>query len=248
MSRQYFILFFYLVCLVLVVHGGALEDDLQLNINNINNISKPSWFYWVWHQWKVIMKMVFKIASLPILPFLWMTRWLWRHLILTPWTMAVHATHIMYPVLIYCGAACLCGLIIGGCSGFAAEAMSSAVINATWGKPTSIDKQQLLEAEDEAEEDDTETIFSQDTYDNNADETDSMYWRQASQHSPASSIYRFSISSDPFMTSSRPSSFYDDKSNDWHGNEDPEEIASILRQRRKQQQQQQQQFQSHQPL
>ncbi|CAO3583608.1 unnamed protein product [Absidia cylindrospora] len=163
-------------------------------------------------------------CKLTHLPFLWMTRWLWRHLILTPWTMAVHATHIMYPVLIYCGAACLCGLIIGGCSGFAAEAMSSA--------------QQLLEAEDEAEVDDTETIFSQDTYDDTMDETDSMYWRRASQHSPASSVYRFSISSDPFMTSSRPSSFYDDKPNDWNGNEDPEEIASFLRQRRKQQQQQ----------
>ncbi|KAI8093301.1 uncharacterized protein BX664DRAFT_357759 [Halteromyces radiatus] len=112
----------------------------------------------------------------------------------------------MYPVLMYCGAASICGLIIGGCSGFAVEAITSAMINATWGKQHD-DNFSTINSMDEMEED------------------ESM--------SPTSSLYRFSISSDTF---SSPSSFYDDKPDDWHGDEDPEEIASFLRQRRRFQQ------------
>lgn len=233
--------FLIAVCLATAT---VLGDELN---NDPLGISEPSWASWVWKQWTSILRMIWTVSSLPLRPFIWLAQLVWRHLILTPYGLLVQAIYIMYPVLLFCGAACICGLIIGGCSGFAAEALSSALINATWGKqPT--DKTE----DDDDDDDDTASTHSHD-YDNEDDsqawgygESDMDWRRTSSRHSPASSLYRFSISSSDPYGLSRPSSFYDDKPEDWQGDEDPEEIASFLRQRRKfQQQQQQQQQQLH---
>jgi hypothetical protein len=210
---------------------------------NTDRLGDPSWVSWLWNQWTSLLRLIWTVSSLPLRPFIWLTQLIWRHLILTPYALLVQAIYIMYPVLLFCGAACICGLVIGGCSGFAAEALSSALINATWGKQP---REKTTEDDDD---DDTASTHSHDD-DNEDYENDSQAWgygesdmdwqRTSSRHSPASSLYRFSTS-DPYGLS-RPSSFYDDKPEDWQGDEDPEEIASFLRQRRTFQQQQQQQL------
>ncbi|KAI8335866.1 hypothetical protein BC941DRAFT_429616 [Chlamydoabsidia padenii] len=233
-----------LVILVLLatttVYGA---QDASLHISDDISINQTSWISWAWQQWTAVFKLILNLSSLPIRPFVWLAQELWRHLVLTPLTLLVQVLNYMYPVLLFCGAACLCGLIIGGCSGFAAEALSSAVINATWGKQP-IDKNTNNDDDDDDDDDDTATTDSQEEEDNDQtwndnDKMGDIDWRHtSSRHSSVSSLYRLSISSsDPYVLS-RPSSFYDDKPDDWHGNEDPEEIASFLRQRRRFQQQQ----------
>ncbi|KAI9308210.1 hypothetical protein BJ944DRAFT_227929 [Cunninghamella echinulata] len=174
------------------------------------------------------------ISQLPMLPFIWLTQWLWQQLVITPYHMAIDTTTILYPIFIYCAAACFCGVLIGGCSGFAAEAIITMFINATWGKEVANQnkKKKLIPSSRENDfqkEKDSEEDYHQ------------RVWHRPSIQSPTSSLYRLSMSSDASFSfdTSGPSSFYDNKPDHWHGDEDPEEIASFLRQRRKLQQQQQ---------
>ncbi|KAI8977029.1 hypothetical protein BDF20DRAFT_835864 [Mycotypha africana] len=42
----------------------------------------------------------------------------------------------IYPMMMFCTAASICGVVIGSCAGFVAEAVSSILISATWGSDT----------------------------------------------------------------------------------------------------------------
>ncbi|CAO3612475.1 unnamed protein product [Cunninghamella blakesleeana] len=53
--------------------------------------------------------------------------------ILRPLWFIIHVCQILYPVFIYLFAAVVIGLIIGLCAGFTSEALSTIIINATWG-------------------------------------------------------------------------------------------------------------------
>lgn len=193
-----------------------------------------SWIRWIFSQIGNIVSSMITISQLPMLPFVWLTQWLWQQLVITPYHMAIDTTTILYPIFIYCAAACFCGVLIGGCSGFAAEAIITMFINATWGKEVANQnkKKKLISSS-------RENDFQKEE-DNEEEDYHHRVWHRPSIQSPTSSLYRLSMSSDTSFSfdTSAPSSFYDNKPDHWHGDEDPEEIASFLRQRRKLQQQQ----------
>ena len=103
-------------------------------------------------------------------PVTWIAHTVWSNFVAKPFGLFMAAAHIVYPVILFCIAAVACGLFIGGCAGFAAEAFSSLLISATWGpqpvKPKetsemgsvieddlhSPDNQSLIESEEEEEE------------------------------------------------------------------------------------------------
>ncbi|CAO3655447.1 unnamed protein product [Mucor hiemalis] len=66
-------------------------------------------------------------------PFLWIASSLWSQFVVKPFDLFMHVVQFLYPVILFCFAAVCCGLFIGGCAGFAAEACSSLLISATWG-------------------------------------------------------------------------------------------------------------------
>ncbi|CAO3621641.1 unnamed protein product [Cunninghamella blakesleeana] len=221
-----------------------------------------SWLSWLLIKIHHVISTMIRISQLPMLPFLWMTQWLFQQLVITPYHMAVETTHILYPILIYCAAACFCGAIIGFCSGFATEAIITMFINATWGKEvakkyrdkkrnknknsssreneTPSSSKRIVKEEDEEDENDNETFSLLSSSSLKKEEINDHEWNQPTIQSPTSSFYRFSISSDTSSIQPIPTSFYDDKPDHWYGNDDdPEEIASFLRQRRKLHQHQQ---------
>ncbi|CAO3611674.1 unnamed protein product [Cunninghamella echinulata] len=209
-----------------------------------------SWIHWIFSQIGNIISTMITISQLPMLPFIWLTQWLWQQLVITPYHMAIDTTTILYPIFVYCAAACFCGVLIGGCSGFAAEAIITMFINATWGKEVANQnrKKKLIPSSRENDYQKEEEKYNQEEEDEEDEEEEEedyhhRVWHRPSIQSPTSSLYRLSMSTDTSFSfdTSAPSSFYDNKPEHWHGDEDPEEIASFLRQRRKLQQQQQQQ-------
>lgn len=76
---------------------------------------------------------IYKIVYYILWPVVWVILACWNNFVMKPFTLCIHVAHIFYPVAMFCLAAVLCGLVIGGCAGFAAEAFSSLLITATWG-------------------------------------------------------------------------------------------------------------------
>ncbi|KAI8063793.1 hypothetical protein BC940DRAFT_306870 [Gongronella butleri] len=185
-----------------------------------------SWLVWGLQCVQSTVLFTWWMCRLPFLPVIWTTAWLWQRLVMAPVLMAMEATSLMYPVLVYCLAAGMCGVIIGGCGGFALEAMSSALLNATWGK-TADDKPLDTSFDTMYDRENDKGDGKDDDYDDDA----SSYWGRPSLDSPTSSFYRFSMDQG---SRSRPISFYDDLPENWEGDDqDPEQIASYLRQRRR---------------
>ncbi|KAI9317260.1 hypothetical protein BX666DRAFT_1877846 [Dichotomocladium elegans] len=67
-------------------------------------------------------------------PVLAIVSTLWRLLVVAPWQLFMGIAHVLYPVVLFCFVAVLCGIVIGGCAGFAAEAVSWFTVTATWGR------------------------------------------------------------------------------------------------------------------
>jgi hypothetical protein len=82
---------------------------------------------------KYLFAFVINVIQYLLAPFGWLVRTLWSQLVAKPFALFLHVMHILYPVLMFCAAAIGCGLFIGGCAGFAAEAFSNLLITATWG-------------------------------------------------------------------------------------------------------------------
>jgi hypothetical protein len=82
---------------------------------------------------KYLFGFVINVIQYLFAPFSWLFSTLWSQLVTKPFALFLHVMHILYPVLMFCVAAIGCGLFIGGCAGFAAEAFSNLLITATWG-------------------------------------------------------------------------------------------------------------------
>ncbi|KAI8993558.1 hypothetical protein BDB01DRAFT_832353 [Pilobolus umbonatus] len=101
-----------------------------------------------------------KCLSVLISPFLYIFSVLWHVFVKIPFTYFMHVIEVVYPVLLFCLAAIVCGVVIGGFAGFAAEAMSALLISATWG--THSPKKEVM-VEEEESEDDADGIDEDDT-------------------------------------------------------------------------------------
>ncbi|KAJ8655386.1 hypothetical protein O0I10_008878 [Lichtheimia ornata] len=87
-----------------------------------------------WMTFRTIGIGVYMVISWMTWPVLFVLGLVWRILIVRPWELFVSFIHVVYPVALFCFAAVLCGTIIGGCAGFAAEAIAWFSITATWGR------------------------------------------------------------------------------------------------------------------
>ena len=85
---------------------------------------------------------VYKIISTLLLPVYYLISFCWRNMVTRPFALLMNIGHTLYPVLMYCIAAICCGTLIGGCAGFAAEAIASFTISTTWGRSSSSSSQQ----------------------------------------------------------------------------------------------------------
>ncbi|ORX58886.1 hypothetical protein DM01DRAFT_1333503, partial [Hesseltinella vesiculosa] len=154
-------------------HGVSAETVVQLVV--------PDSVTWAWDIIRATGYFLLRMCQLPFLPVVWATVWLWQRLVVLPLTLAMEATSLMYPVLLYCGAAIVCGVAIGGCGGFALEAMTSTLLNMTWGKPpkgSEVDPTQELA--DDHEDDDGNAPTAR------------RFLHRPSMETPTSSFYRFS--------------------------------------------------------
>ncbi|KAG0165262.1 hypothetical protein DFQ30_008705 [Apophysomyces sp. BC1015] len=86
-----------------------------------------------------IYKVVFNI----LWPLFWVVRLCWNGFVMKPFALFLHVSYVLYPVMMFCLAAVCCGLVIGGCAGFAAEGFSALLITATWGSEKKKNEQWL---------------------------------------------------------------------------------------------------------
>lgn len=99
---------------------------------------------------KSLFFLVYKCMTTVLSPIMWLTNNLWAGFVAKPYHLFMHVARVLYPVTLFCAAAIFCGLFIGGCAGFAAEAFSSILISATWGpQPKVIEEEGLLLVEDD---------------------------------------------------------------------------------------------------
>lgn len=82
---------------------------------------------------KYLFGCVIYIIQYMLTPFSYLFSTMWSLLVMKPFALFLHVMHTLYPVLVFCAAAIGCGVFIGGCAGFAAEAFSNLLIAATWG-------------------------------------------------------------------------------------------------------------------
>ncbi|CAO3640299.1 unnamed protein product [Mucor fragilis] len=82
---------------------------------------------------KYLIGFIIKITMYMLSPLLWVSSTCWHQFVTKPLDLFLHVLHVLYPVIMFCVAAICCGVFIGGCAGFAAEAFSSILISATWG-------------------------------------------------------------------------------------------------------------------
>lgn len=123
-----------------------------------------------WMTFRAIGIGIYMLISWMTWPVLFVLGLVWRILIVRPWELFVSFIHVVYPVALFCFAAVLCGTIIGGCAGFAAEAIAWFTITATWGRSSaSIPKQHRIQAEERLQLEGGE--YQDDVYDDDDDDT-----------------------------------------------------------------------------
>ncbi|KAI9480770.1 MAG: hypothetical protein EXX96DRAFT_192679 [Benjaminiella poitrasii] len=112
---------------------------------------------------KYIFNFLIQSITYTCSPFVWVLAFCWRQFITKPFNLLLYLIHVFYPVIMFCIAAMCCGIFIGGCAGFAAEAFSSILISATWGPQPPPSSQQekkkelaLFTNENELEEEEEE--------------------------------------------------------------------------------------------
>ncbi|KAL7310674.1 hypothetical protein PS15m_010145 [Mucor circinelloides] len=86
---------------------------------------------------KYLIGFIIKCTMYMLSPLLWLSSICWHQFVTKPLDLFLHVLHVLYPVIMFCVAAICCGMFIGGCAGFAAEAFSSILISATWGPQAS---------------------------------------------------------------------------------------------------------------
>lgn len=99
---------------------------------------------------KYLFGFIFRIVTYIISPFFWIIKFCWNQFVSKPFDLLLYVLHVLYPVLMFCLAAICCGVFIGGCAGFAAEAFSSILISATWGpQPLRIKQEEELDDQEQ---------------------------------------------------------------------------------------------------
>ncbi|KAI9275616.1 hypothetical protein BDA99DRAFT_495964 [Phascolomyces articulosus] len=83
---------------------------------------------------RLVGNVLFSIITTLLLPFYYVLAFCWRNIVTRPFTLLMNIGHALYPVAMFCLAAVCCGTLIGGCAGFAAEAIASFTISTTWGR------------------------------------------------------------------------------------------------------------------
>ncbi|KAI8087022.1 uncharacterized protein B0P05DRAFT_533389 [Gilbertella persicaria] len=106
----------------------VLRDGFMHMLSTLYTAASLSVFFF-----KHLFGFLYTCVCYTCLPFLWLLRACWTHFVIKPLDMCLYVFHVLYPVIMFCLAAMGCGLFIGGCAGFAAEACSSLLISATWG-------------------------------------------------------------------------------------------------------------------
>ncbi|KAI9499551.1 hypothetical protein BDB00DRAFT_6566 [Zychaea mexicana] len=77
---------------------------------------------------------IYNVITTLLLPVYYVLAFFWRNMVSRPFELLLNIGHALYPVAMYCLAAICCGTLIGGCAGFAAEAIASFTISTTWGR------------------------------------------------------------------------------------------------------------------
>ncbi|SAM01030.1 hypothetical protein [Absidia glauca] len=120
---------------------------------------------------------VTKLLLMVLRTILWPVYMMARYFIVPPVVFLYQVCRGLYPIAVFLSMAVICGVIIGCCAGFTAEALSSFFINATWGpQPSSkaIDDDICEDAEEEYNEDDMES-FDEDDNDYNSNSRNAGY-------------------------------------------------------------------------
>ncbi|CEP16378.1 hypothetical protein [Parasitella parasitica] len=107
---------------------AATTDGLMHIFTALSTAANLSLFFF-----KYLIGFIVTIAMYLLSPMLWLFSACWHQFVTKPLDLFLYVLHVLYPVIMFCTAAVCCGLFIGGCAGFAAEAFSSILINATWG-------------------------------------------------------------------------------------------------------------------
>lgn len=142
-----------LLCLLFsIAHSEPLTNEFIKTdqLLSILNLFKTA-FILTFTFFKAISILAFKFTSIVLTPFLWIFQLSWSILVLKPLDLFLYVNRTLYPITMFCLAAVFCGLFIGGCAGFAAEAVSSIMITATWGPQPKQKKEQEEVEEDESE-------------------------------------------------------------------------------------------------
>lgn len=174
---------------------------------------------------------IYKCITTLLSPILWITTNAWSNFVTKPFQLFLHLAHILYPVTLFCVAAICCGLFIGGCAGFAAEACSSLLISATWGpqpKKVSVQEEEEEEEEDEEEEEEERIMLNDnESAIHNTTGSISSFFGQRKQEKqpllqkPRVEQWRDSIDTSPILIRRRKLS--SDKKNGWDWDEDEDE-------------------------
>lgn len=179
---------------------------------------------------------IYKCTVTILSPILWITTNLWSSFITKPFQLFMHLAHILYPVIVFCIAAVCCGLFIGGCAGFAAEAFSSILISATWGPPVKQvvqeEEEVVLEGSVEEEEEEEVPMHHHDNASSTHHTTDSIssFFGQRKKEKepllqkPKVEVWRDSIDTSPPVLIRRKK-LSSDKKNGWDWDEDEDEFS-----------------------
>ncbi|KAI9252572.1 hypothetical protein EDC94DRAFT_620998 [Helicostylum pulchrum] len=179
---------------------------------------------------------IYKCITTLLSPIMWITTNAWSNFVTKPFQLFLHLAHILYPVTLFCVAAVCCGLFIGGCAGFAAEACSSLLISATWGpqpKKVSVqedededEEEEEMEENEEGEEERVMLNDNESTIHNTTGSISSFFGQRKREkepllQKPKVEQWRDSIDTSPVLIRRRKLS--SDKKNGWDWDEDEED-------------------------
>ncbi|KAI7905028.1 uncharacterized protein BX663DRAFT_308355 [Cokeromyces recurvatus] len=133
-----------------------ITTDGLLHIFNVLSTAASLSFWFFKHFFSFFIQIITFICS----PFVWIFSACWYQFVTKPFHLLSYILHVFYPVILFCIAAMCCGIFIGGCAGFAAEAFSSILISATWGQQKQ--KQQVQEEKNFINNDDE--MIKEDVY------------------------------------------------------------------------------------
>ncbi|KAI8148813.1 hypothetical protein BJV82DRAFT_589752 [Fennellomyces sp. T-0311] len=124
-----------ILLLLLVTMSLANEDDDKAEQESLAMIILLSAGSLAWSFFRLVWSGIYSVICILLLPVYYILSFFWQNLVARPFALFLHITHALYPVAMYCLAAVCCGTVIGGCAGFAAEAVSTFTIRTTWGRP-----------------------------------------------------------------------------------------------------------------